>query len=134
MVKAIRVEAHVSEYVDVDIQLDELEDDELLACVEEARSRGLIGKLTKSRRDRIALVYENLVAGRTSRALLDFEAAMFSEDDAGLLDAWQSLREGKWSAAICQIDSEVYRDTPRAKGTMTAPTAPASAKDSVNHV
>lgn len=43
----------VREYVDVDaeVDVDDLDDEELMACVEEARKRGLLGKERKDTRD-----------------------------------------------------------------------------------
>ena len=118
----ISTRVHVSEDVDVDIDIDELDDDDILECVAEAKKRGLVGGNSKSRRDRLAFVYEDLVAGRTRGALANFEAAIFDDDETGLFDAWQALRDGKWSAAICRLDSAVYARAPLTKKTMITPT------------
>lgn len=111
--------------VDVDVEVGDLTDDDLDVCIEEARKRGLLGPGAGSRRDRLALVYEDLVARRFEKALSQFEAAIFSEDD-GLLDCYRALQRGEWSAAICFIDSAVFNDRPATRsGQVTAPTFPA---------
>ena len=96
---------------DFEVEVSELTDDELNYCIDEARKRGLLGAAKLgSRRDRLALVYEDLVAHRTSRALPNFERAMFGDEDGGLFDCWMALRDGRWNDAICWIDSEVFKN------------------------
>ena len=120
----IYASVEVTTDVEAEIEIADLDDDELQNCIEEARKRGLLGTQPKPRRERMALVYEDLVAGRTGRALADFEDAFFSEEDARLRECWRALQEGRWSAAICHLDGEVFVPKPRksAYGTMTAPT------------
>ena len=115
MAGTLTAEVDINETVTAEIEIDDLDDGELLECVAEARKRGLaIGSAgnTPSRRERLTKVYEDLVGGRTSKALANFEAALFDpENDAGLFEAWQALREGKWSAAVCHLDREVFGPT-----------------------
>lgn len=130
--QTIYANVEVTTDADVDIEIEDLSDEELGHCVEEARKRGL-GSALGSRRDRLVPIYEDLVVGRTAKALENFERALFAEEDGYLLDCWNSLREGKWSAAICALDSAVYPPPPKRKedltlfkkstdATMTAPT------------
>jgi hypothetical protein len=109
----ITVEAHVDEYVDAEVRINELDDEDLMAFVDEAKRRGLLGG-TKvgSRRERMVDVYQALVANRYRGILEKFELAIFPhEDDQHLLECWRALQRGEYGAAVCFLDAEVYSDT-----------------------
>jgi hypothetical protein len=109
----ITVEAHVDEYVEAEVRSDELDDEDLMVFVDEAKRRGLIGgTAVGSRRERMVDVYQALVANRHRGILEKFERALFPlEEDQHLLDCWRALQRGEYNAAICFLDSEVYSDT-----------------------
>lgn len=112
------IEGSTSQYVDVDfdIPIDELSDEELKGCIDEAKKRGLLigGGATGTRRDRLLPIYEALVARRINPETIaaEFEQALFDENDIGLFRCWHALREGNWSEAICALDSEIYDNIP----------------------
>lgn len=92
--------------VDVAVEIDELEDDELLACVQEARKRGLLGQESGDTRNVLDTAIRDLMAKRYAKAIEAIEAAAFAGRE-DLLAAWQAAREGRWNDAICSLDKVV---------------------------
>lgn len=94
--------------VDFDVEISDLSDDELMACVDEARERGLLGVVAGPVRDRLAPIYDDLLCRRTDHALARFEAAIFSGGDADMLEAHDALKRGSWSEAIVYLDKVIF--------------------------
>ena len=115
--RTITVEAHVDKHVEAEVDISDLPDEELMACVEEARTRGLLGGVpVGSRRDRLLDVYHALVARRHGNVLEAFERAVFPyEDDWHLVECWRALQRGEYSAAVCFLDREIYSESKKAK-------------------
>src|SRR5688572_5276440 len=78
----ITAEAHVDEYVEAEVRSDELDDEDLMVFVDEAKRRGLLGGTTVgSRRERMVDVYQALVANRHRGILEKFERALFPQEE-----------------------------------------------------
>jgi hypothetical protein len=92
--------------VDVDVEIQDLDDDELLACVEEARSRGLLGTESKDNRDVLETALRDPMSKRYATAIEGIEKAAFAGRE-DLLAAWQAARDGRWNDAICWLDKVV---------------------------
>lgn len=109
----ISAEVRVDDYVSGEVDVSDLSDEDLMACVAEAKSRGLLGGVAVgSRRERLHDVYQDLVANRRRGILEAFERAIFPlEEDHHLLECWRALQRGEYAAAICFLDGEVYSDS-----------------------
>lgn len=96
--------------VDVDIMVSDLDDDDLRACMEEARTRGLLNGYVGQNDQRKALdgVLHDLMARRYANVMTEFEEAMFGEENSGFLAAYRAMLVGDWSKAILELDYALY--------------------------
>ncbi len=86
---------------DVEVDVDDLDDEALLACVEEAGRRGLT-TLSPGMRDGMKDVLSELLRKRHQKAFDLFEKAYFAE--SAFLDAYRAMQAGDWNAAIAFLD------------------------------
>jgi hypothetical protein len=108
-IRSLQATVHIHETVDVEIKIDDLDDDELVACVDEAVRRCLIGT-TKPGKDRKQLLDEllhDLMSGRWVGALERFEIAMFG-NEGRLLDTYRALRAEDFQAAMVHLDYAIH--------------------------
>ena len=102
--------AYGRQTVDVDVEatveISELSDDQLNACLTEAHRRGLFDAppIAGERKVLLEETLEELLRGRHSRALERFEAALLTGQHWAVVDAWRALNEGRNSQAICFLD------------------------------
>jgi hypothetical protein len=112
----------VRQYVDLDgeVDVDELDDEQLLACVEEARRRGLLDGplISKDTREIVVTAYQDILRGRGHKAVEGIELALV-EGREELMDGWRAAREGRWNDAICHldkvIDPQAFRKSAKAR-------------------
>lgn len=121
MTRATRttIVASVRQYVDVDADIDiaNLLDEEILACVQEARNRGLISSSPPAERTLLETAMQDIMCRRYEAAIAGIEKAMF-DDREDLAEGWRAARRGDWNTAICCLDRFVNpSDLPKPKAT-----------------